>query len=76
MVLEYAREHGSIARREAAELCRITGPQAYRLLKRLRALSLSKRPVEWAPQATPRTEIAEDLLPALSPAKGPEPCPL
>lgn len=28
-------EHGRITRREAAELCRITGPQAYRLLDRL-----------------------------------------
>jgi ATP-dependent DNA helicase RecG len=35
MVLQYVEKHGRITRREAAELCRITGPQAYRLLDRL-----------------------------------------
>lgn len=35
MVLQYAEKHGRITRREAAELCRISGPQAYRLLDRL-----------------------------------------
>ena len=35
MVLQYVEKHGRIARREAAELCRINGPQAYRLLDRL-----------------------------------------
>lgn len=35
MVLQYVEKHGRIARREAAELCRISGPQAYRLLDRL-----------------------------------------
>ncbi|GIW33853.1 ATP-binding protein [Meiothermus sp.] len=35
MVLQYVDKHGRITRREAAELCRITGPQAYRLLDRL-----------------------------------------
>ncbi|WP_448337257.1 ATP-binding protein [Chloroflexus aurantiacus] len=35
MVLKYVETHGRITRREAAELCRITGPQAYRLLDRL-----------------------------------------
>lgn len=35
MVLQYVRKHGSISRREVAELCRITPSQAYRLLKRL-----------------------------------------
>lgn len=35
MVLQYARAHGRITRAETAELCRITGPQATRLLARL-----------------------------------------
>lgn len=35
MVLKYVESHGRITRREAAELCRITGSQAYRLLDRL-----------------------------------------
>ncbi len=35
MALQYAEKHGSIARKEAAELCQITPPQAYRLLQRL-----------------------------------------
>jgi ATP-dependent DNA helicase RecG len=35
MVLQYVEKHGRITRKEAAELCRITGPQAYRLLDRL-----------------------------------------
>lgn len=35
MVLQYAREHGQISRREAAELCKLSGPQATRLLKRV-----------------------------------------
>ncbi len=35
MVLQYVEKHGRITRREAAELCQITGPQAYRLLNRL-----------------------------------------
>lgn len=35
MVLQYAEKHVRITRREAAELCRISGPQAYRLLDRL-----------------------------------------
>lgn len=35
MVLQYVEKHGRITRREAAELCRISGPQAYRLLDRL-----------------------------------------
>jgi ATP-dependent DNA helicase RecG len=32
MVLQYVERHGRITRREAAELCRISSPQAYRLL--------------------------------------------
>lgn len=35
MVLQYVGKHGRITRKEAAELCRISGPQAYRLLDRL-----------------------------------------
>lgn len=35
MVLQYIDKHGSISRREVAELCRISSPQAYHLLKRL-----------------------------------------
>jgi ATP-dependent DNA helicase RecG len=35
MVLQYVEKHGRITRKEAAELCQISGPQAYRLLDRL-----------------------------------------
>lgn len=35
MVLQYVKSHGSISRAEAAELCQLTEPQAYRLLQRL-----------------------------------------
>lgn len=35
MVLQYVQTHGRITRREAAELCQISGPQATRLLGRL-----------------------------------------
>jgi ATP-dependent DNA helicase RecG len=35
MVLQYVEKHGRITRSEAAELCRINPPQAYRLLDRL-----------------------------------------
>lgn len=35
MVLQYVEKHGNITRREVAELCRISGPQAYRLLDHL-----------------------------------------
>ncbi|MFZ4736273.1 MAG: RNA-binding domain-containing protein [Bradymonadia bacterium] len=35
MVLQYAQEHGQITRREAAELCKLSGDQASRLLRRL-----------------------------------------
>jgi predicted HTH transcriptional regulator len=34
-VLQYVQTHGRITRREAAELCQISGPQATRLLGRL-----------------------------------------
>lgn len=43
MVLQYVEKHGRITRREAAELCRITGPQAYRLLDRLAQRGLVER---------------------------------
>lgn len=35
MVLQFTEKHGSISRGEAADLCRLSGPQAYRLLKAL-----------------------------------------
>lgn len=35
MVRQYAEKHGSITRAQAAELCRISPPQAYRLLQKL-----------------------------------------
>ena len=35
MVLQYVEKHGRITRKEVAALCRISGPQAYRLLDRL-----------------------------------------
>jgi ATP-dependent DNA helicase RecG len=35
MILQYAKKHGRITRRETAELCRITGSQATRLLSKL-----------------------------------------
>jgi ATP-dependent DNA helicase RecG len=43
MVLQYVEKHGRITRKEAAELCRISGPQAYRLLDRLAEQGLLKR---------------------------------
>jgi len=36
MVLTYIDKHGSIKRSEVMDLCRISGPQAYHLLKRLK----------------------------------------
>lgn len=35
MILEYVKAHGRITRREAAELCKVTSPQAKRLLAKL-----------------------------------------
>jgi predicted HTH transcriptional regulator len=35
MVLQYVEKHGCITRKEAAKLCRLSGPQSYRLLARL-----------------------------------------
>ena len=43
MVLQYVEKHGRITRKEAAELCRISGPQAYRLLDRLAEQGLLAR---------------------------------
>ena len=37
MVLQYAREHGQISRREAAALCKLSGSQATRMLKQVAA---------------------------------------
>ena len=36
MVLAYIDKHGSIKRSEVMDLCRISGPQAYHFLKRLK----------------------------------------
>ena len=35
LVRRHVEKHGSISRREAAELCALTAPQAYRLLKKM-----------------------------------------
>jgi ATP-dependent DNA helicase RecG len=43
MVLQYVEKHGRITRKEAADLCRISGPQAYRLLDRLAQQGLLAR---------------------------------
>ncbi|HRT97413.1 MAG: ATP-binding protein [Candidatus Bipolaricaulis sp.] len=43
MVLQYVKKHGRITRKEAAELCQISGPQAYRLLNRLAENGLLRR---------------------------------
>lgn len=43
MVLQYVQKHGRITRQEAAELCRVSGPQAYRLLNRLLDQGLLRR---------------------------------
>lgn len=37
MVLQYARKHGLITRRDAADLCKLSGPQASRLLAKVAA---------------------------------------
>lgn len=42
-VLRYAETHGRISGREVAELCRITPPQAYRLLDQLVTKGLMAR---------------------------------
>lgn len=43
MVLQFAEKHGSISRAETADLCRLSGPQAYRLLKTLEQKGLLRR---------------------------------
>jgi len=35
LVVNYARQHGQIRRKDVVELCRLSPDQAYRLLKRL-----------------------------------------
>jgi ATP-dependent DNA helicase RecG len=35
MVIHYIDKHGSIKRADVMDLCRLSGPQAYRLLKKL-----------------------------------------
>lgn len=54
MVLQYVARHGRITRREAAELCRLSPDQAYRLLTRL--TSESSRDTE--PRKEPGTSVA------------------
>jgi len=55
MVLQYVEKHGSIIRSEAAELCRLSSMQAYRLLRRLteqgkiRRMGGSTRGVRYGP---------------------------
>lgn len=43
MVLQYARTHGRITRKEVADLCHVTPSQAYRLLHKLSAQGTLKR---------------------------------
>jgi len=43
MVMQYIQSHGSVSRKEAAELCRLSEPQAYRLLQRLASNGLLER---------------------------------
>jgi ATP-dependent DNA helicase RecG len=43
MVLNYVDKHGSIKRADAMDLCRLNGPQAYRLLKKLTDKGLLKK---------------------------------
>jgi ATP-dependent DNA helicase RecG len=44
MVLQYVEKHGSIGRGEVAELCRLSPPQAYRLLQLLVRKGLLEKP--------------------------------
>jgi predicted HTH transcriptional regulator len=46
MVLQFGERYGRITRREATEGCRISGPQAYRLLARLTEQGLLTREAE------------------------------
>ena len=43
MVLSYIDKHGSIKRAEVAELCRLTMPQAYHLLNKLKKRNLIEK---------------------------------
>ena len=43
MVRRYVEHHGSIARKDAADLCSITSPQAYRLLKKMALAGVLRR---------------------------------
>ena len=43
LVRRHVEEHGSISRREAAELCALTAPQAYRLLKKMESDGILRR---------------------------------
>lgn len=43
MVLNYIDKHGSIKRSDVMDLCHLSGPQAYRLLKKLRDKGLLKK---------------------------------
>lgn len=43
MVLQYVEKHGSVSRAQVAELCRLSTPQAYRLLQRLEKQGLVVR---------------------------------
>jgi ATP-dependent DNA helicase RecG len=44
MVLQYVERHGSIGRGEVADLCRLSPPQAYRLLKSLVGKGFLEKP--------------------------------
>ena len=43
LVRRHVEKHGSISRREAAELCVLTTPQAYRLLKKMESDGILRR---------------------------------
>ena len=43
MVRRYVENHGSISRKDAANLCAITSPQAYRLLKKMESARVLRR---------------------------------
>ena len=43
MVRQYVEHHGSISRKDAATLCSITNPQAYRLLKKMELAGVLRR---------------------------------
>lgn len=43
MVLSYVDKHGSIKRADVMDLCHLSGPQAYRLLKRLRSKGILRK---------------------------------